>query len=269
MAIRELLVYVDNDRHCATRVNYAADLARGHEASLTGIYLKRTVEVPSYASAYLPPEVLDAGEQALTELADAAEQVFRENAGEQSGGLNWEIAAGPGCDGLSARARYADFTILAQYDPEDPDMNVHYRPDSVIFDAGRPLLLVPYAGRFEVPERALVAWDGSREAARALHDALPLLQVCTRVDLVSVGNPEDGESEVVRYLQRQGVSAEHRWLPSADLDAADALLSYASDLGSNLIVMGGYGHSRLRELVLGGMTRHLLAHMTVPVLLSH
>ncbi len=269
MTIRELLVYVDNDRRCAMRVDYAADLARRHEAALTGIYLRRTVEVPSYASAYLPPEVLQAGERALAGLVEAAEAAFRESAGTLPGGLDWEVVTGPGCEGLSERARYADLTVLAQHDPEDPDMNVHYRPDSVIFDAGRPLLVVPYAGQFEPAQRALVAWNGSREAARALHDSLAMLQACTRVDLVSVASSAEEDGEVVRYLQRHGVAAQYHQLPAADLDAADALLSYAADIGSDLIVMGGYGHSRLREMVLGGMTRHLLAHMTVPVLLSH
>jgi nucleotide-binding universal stress UspA family protein len=137
--------------------------------------------------------------------------------------------------------------------------------------------VVPYIGGSDIiGRRALVAWNASREAARALNDAIPLLEDAENVTVLSV-NPKRGirgegdlpAADIALHLARHGMKAEASYVVAEDIGVGDALLSRAADLGSDLIVMGGYGHSRLREIVLGGATRTVLRHMTVPVLLSH
>ena len=143
--------------------------------------------------------------------------------------------------------------------------------------AGRPVLVVPYAGAFEtVGKRALIAWDGTREANRALNDALPLLADAEAVSVVFVGSRErDLEQHraalerAVRHLHQHGIEADLEETLRGDLAVSDILLSRAADLAADVIVAGGYHHSQLREALLGGVSRELLDHMTVPVLMSH
>src|SRR3954454_13493204 len=146
-----------------------------------------------------------------------------------------------------------------------------------MLSSGRPVLAVPYAGQFErVGERVLVAWNASRESTRAVNDALPLLRGAKVVTILAV-NPRQGieghgdvpAADIALHLARHGVKAEAAHTVAKDISEGDALLSYAADIGADLIVAGAYGHSRARELVFGGVTRTLIAEMTAPVLLSH
>jgi nucleotide-binding universal stress UspA family protein len=148
---------------------------------------------------------------------------------------------------------------------------------NVMLASGRPVLAIPYAGQFEqIGERVLVAWNASREATRAVNDALPLLMGAKAVTILAV-NPKHGieghgdvpAADIALHLARHGVKAEAAHTIAKDISEGDALLSYAADLGADLIVAGGYGHSRAREMVFGGATRTLLQEMTVPMLLSH
>ncbi len=151
------------------------------------------------------------------------------------------------------------------------------RPDHVVTAAGRPVLVVPYAGTFaRVGIRVLVAWDGTREANRALHDALPLIGDAEAVTVIYVGTREADLDRartrlegVVQHLQRHGVMAHPEESPRNGISISDALLSRAADLGADMIVAGAYHHSHLRETLLGGVSRDLLDHITVPVLMSH
>src|SRR5262249_16615355 len=150
-------------------------------------------------------------------------------------------------------------------------------PERLILGAGRPVLVVPYAGRFErIGERVLLAWNASREATRAANDALALLERATKVTVLSV-NPRRGPTghrdipgaDIALHLARHGVRCEASSITTDEVGLDDMLLSQAADSDADLIVMGGYGHSRLGELVLGGATRHILRQITVPVLMSH
>src|SRR5690606_4452572 len=150
-------------------------------------------------------------------------------------------------------------------------------PADFVMRCGRPVLLVPYAGRFEaVGRRVLVAWDAGREAARAVRDALPLLKRAEHVEVVSFNPDRPGArhgpipgADLAAYLARHDVKVHVSQQHGDDIEVGEQILSRAADLHSDLIVMGAYGHSRLRELALGGATRTLLASMTVPVLMSH
>ena len=146
-------------------------------------------------------------------------------------------------------------------------------PEYVVLAAGRPVLVVPYIGaRDTVGARIVVAWDGSREAARSIADALPFLTGAETVTLLMIdatNNPDIAPDDIRRYLARHTVDAELVATPSASLDVGDGLLSRVADLDADLLVMGAYGHSRLREFVMGGASRYIFQHMTVPVLMSH
>jgi nucleotide-binding universal stress UspA family protein len=188
-----------------------------------------------------------------------------------------EIPAGPEAD-PALHARYADLAILGQLDPDRGDSELTKpRPEQVALVSGRPVLVVPYAGHFDsIGRRVLVAWNASREAARAVSDAMPLLAAAELVTVLTIdpregpnGHGEIPGADISLHLARRGVKAETDRTVSAGLPVGEVMLSRAADLGADLIVMGAYGHSRARELLLGGATRSLLRSMTVPVLMSH
>jgi nucleotide-binding universal stress UspA family protein len=177
---------------------------------------------------------------------------------------------------LRLNARYADLVISPQAEPTD-EPETRLLPHEIVLAAGRPVLFVPYAGRFpDAGRRVLVAWDGGREAARAVSDALPFLARAETVE-VSVFDPErsprtHGEqpgADIALFLSRHGVKVTVHRQSGAGYDVGAQILSRAADAAADLIVMGGYGHARVRELVLGGVTRTILESMTVPVLMSH
>ena len=174
--------------------------------------------------------------------------------------------------GIIELAKTVDLTILGQASAQPERL----RAEEVAIGAGRPILVVPYVGSDTVGRHALVAWDGSREAVRALNDALPLLEKADAVTVMFVGARETSLGEhrpsverAVLHLRRHGISARVEETVQGDLRIADVLLSRAADLGADLIVAGVYHHSQLREAIIGGVSRELLDHMTVPVLMSH
>jgi len=178
---------------------------------------------------------------------------------------------------LVRHAHCSDLTVLSQADPDAPGhRQVQAIVEQVVLHSARPTLVLPYAGRIEkVGTHALVAWDDSREAARAMSDALPMLRRAARVQVVGWNESGDDSSalrarldDVNRWLMWQGVSAEVR-VETTEIGIAEAMLSRAADLNIDLIVMGAYGHTRWSERMLGGATRGLLSSMTVPVLMSH
>lgn len=182
-------------------------------------------------------------------------------------------------DTLPRAARYCDLTVMTQHDPDDEHaFRAPHLAADVLLQSGRPVLVLPYAGDgvFAPPRRVLVGWNASREAARALRDALPLLRGAANVEVAVFETPEDVDldhgdvpgADIGLWLARHGVKVEVRYVPTG-VGAGEALLSHAADMGADLIVAGGYGHSRLREAVLGGVTRTLLSSSPVPVLLSH
>jgi nucleotide-binding universal stress UspA family protein len=173
-------------------------------------------------------------------------------------------------------ARYADLTVVGQgIDLGDAPGVLAILPEELALGVGRPVLVVPRYGTFPaLGDHVLVAWNGSREATRAVNDAIPILQRAQKVTVLAIdpdGDPDRRipSADMALHLARHGINAVAAQTRGADITVGDVLLSYAADLGVDLIVAGGYGHTRFREMVLGGATRHLLQHMTVPVFLSH
>ena len=279
MAYKDLLVHVDDTKSCARRVQAAVDLAVAHEAHLTGLYVIADPSPAVFASGYVPPDLLDDLQRRVRERAEAALARFAEVAARNQIAfetrtdrvLYTEVA-----DALATNARYADLLIVGQADPDDPEGPV-YLPEAVTLASGRPSLVIPYVGPAPtLGQRITVAWSATREAARAVNDALPLLARAQAVDVVTVnpretpfGHGEEPGADIALHLARHGIKVEVQRIETRELDVANAILSHLADRGSDLLVMGAYGHSRLRELVLGGVTRTILRDMTVPVQMAH
>jgi nucleotide-binding universal stress UspA family protein len=279
MTYKDLLVHVDDTRSCAERLRATVDLAVAHEAHLTGVYIIADPSPAAFVSGYAPPDLLEMLQQRARERAEAALARFAEIASRNQ--ISFEtrmdrVLYTALADALATNARYADLAIVGQADPDDAE-TPSYLPEEVTLASGRPSLVIPYIGPPPtLGQRVTVAWNASREAARAVNDALPILKRAQAVDVVTVnpndapfGHGEEPGADIALHLARHSIKVEVRRIETHDLDVANTILSHIADRGSDLLVMGAYGHSRLRELVLGGVTRTILREMTVPVLMAH
>jgi nucleotide-binding universal stress UspA family protein len=275
MAIRDILVHLDAAPAAAARLDLAAALARRHDARLTGLVVIDIVlppiATPDSGGAALGP-LLDAMRRDALVEAEGIRTRFEETLSRIGVPGEWRMAEGLSAELVARHGRTADLVVLGQPDPEAGAPNATAVFEGALFSSGRPVLVVPHAGRFaDVGRRPLIAWNGRREAARAVHDALPLLDGAERAIVLTVGaeGDEDPSAEILDHLGRHDLPASAAHETARDLDVADTLLNYAAESGADLLVMGAYGHSRLREFVLGGATRSILRQMTLPVLMAH
>jgi nucleotide-binding universal stress UspA family protein len=277
MALKDIALHVDASKAARARIQLAVGLAARHDAHLTGLFVYPRLTLPVGFAADLPPQFLEAQHALFEEQAGAAEVQFEDLCKHGGVRSEWRATHGDVADALSNHGRYADLIILGQYNEDDPLSVRAGAPDDVIMASGRPVLVVPYIGASTVPgKEVLVAWNASRESSRAANDALPLLIGADKVTVL-VLDTADSDTEqadlpgadISTHLARHGVNVEAQHVRASGVDVGNMLLSRAADTGADLIVMGAYGHSRLREWMLGGVTRELLEHMTAPVLLSH
>lgn len=276
MTYKTIVVHVDNSSHAPARMRHAARLAAGFGAHLIGSAFSG---VSRYAGAEVGIELAMMAPLQMTAIREQNEQALARfdaiAAAEGVASAERRLLDDDPAGGLALQARYADLVVLSQTDPDEP-ASAHLiggMPEQVVLDGGRPVLIIPYAGEFaSIGRRAMVAWDGSLEATRAVYHALPLLRGASQVT-VAVFKPADWAgrepgADLALYLARQGVKCEVRKEP-APISAGEDLLSLAADLQAELIVMGCYGHSRFREIMLGGVSETVLSSMTAPVLMSH
>ncbi len=281
MGVKDILVHLDTTEQAATRLRLAAEMARRHAAHLTGL-LVIDVMLPPLAGGEMGGGTMLADlleQMRQTALADAArvETAFRERLRLDGLSGEWRQVEGATAELVALHARYADLVLLGQEDPEGSQPAAGPVIEQVLFASGRPVLLVPYAGRFEsLGRRVLIGWNASREAARAVNDALPLLMQAETVTVLAInprrgvgGHGEEPGADIALHLARHGVKVNVEHTVTSGISDAETLLNYAADLSADLLVIGAYGHSRFRELVLGGVTRTLLREMTVPVLMAH
>lgn len=277
MSYKDLLVYVDDSASNDKRVEAAITLAKQNDAHLIGLYVVEQFQIPTYAEFPIGQEMVDAAQNAFISQANKARRHFE--AATDAAGLSyeWRALQKNVVTALLEHARYADLIILGQTDTNDPNDQSDGLADHTVLATGRPSLVIPYIGaQRPMGRHIVVSWNGSREATRAVNDALPLLKGAEKVEVVSV-NPEDNRAgsegipctDLCLHLARHGVICEAVAYTAKDIDVGDLLLSRVADTGADTIVMGAYGRSRFREMVLGGATRHLLEHMTVPVFMSH
>jgi nucleotide-binding universal stress UspA family protein len=274
MSYKTLLVHLDDSRRSDERAAFALDLALKHTAHVIGLYV--------VCQDLLRPLVRRDDSLNLGELeAQGAQRMNRAReqftaAAERAGcPFEWRAPAGPAIDVAVLHARHADLVVMGQEDPDDDASYIARNfTEEVVMGGGRPVIVLPYAGRIaSFGENVIVAWDGSREAARALADAMPLLKRARSVTVTSVQKRSDQDEpvgfDVAGYLERHRVRAGFVSIPrSPGMTTAATLLNQLTDLHADLLVMGAYGHARAREHVLGGVTHAMLETMTTPVLMS-
>ncbi len=257
--------------------DYAVSLAAALDAHLTAIAFIYDPIVPASGTGYIPAEIIET-QQADNEKA-AKDAITRFSAAASRAGISAEPLtlsasfAGAG-ERLARIARRFDLAVVGQAEPNISAVE-EVIAESTLFGSGRPMVVVPYIQKAPLKlDNVMVCWDGSRPAARAIADAMPLLEKAGRVEIVIVTNERGKQDEIEgadmgQHLARHGLKVDVHRMAGGNIDVADALLSHAADSGTDLIVMGGFGHSRLREFVLGGVTHSIMRSMTVPTLMSH
>jgi len=281
MAYKDILVVTDATSAGNARMATAAALAARFDAHLTGLFVMTPPIIPTYAAAEIPQAVFEIQREAAEADAATARKAFDAAVKASGARAEWRVAESTVIEAATISARYADLVVVGQGDPEtgfaagvDPQL-----AGDLAIHAGRPVLVTPYApAQKTIGKRVLVAWNASRESARAVADAMPFLTSASHVVTLSV-NAESGQragthgadpgADIALHLARHGVKVQAAHTIAPDIDPSDALLNRASDDAIDLIVMGAYGHTRLREMVLGGVTRDMLATSPVALLLSH
>jgi len=273
--IKDLVVNLSLDRDVAGP--FAISVADALGAHVAGVAFSYEPIVPPTVMGGVPASYIDqqraennkAANDALTRFDEAAR---RAGVSFESRAVGASVAGA--ADRFGAIARRFDLAMVGQADPDKmtpEDLII----EGALFSSGRPVLVVPYIQKAPLKlDRVMVCWDASRNAARAIADAMPLLRRAKSVDVVIVASERVKSDEVPgadigQHLARHDLKVEVKRIVSTDTDVANTILSHAADSSADFIVMGGYGHSRLREFVLGGATRGILASMTVPTLMSH
>ncbi len=275
--IKDIIVNLSVARNGSTVGNYAVSVAAALQAHLTGIAFIYDPVVPVSGTGYIPADVIESQRADNETAAEAAIKDF--TAATDRAGISAEpqmlsaSLTGAG-DQFARMARRFDLAIVGQAQPEMSTME-QIIGETTLFESGRPIIMVPYIQKAPFKTgNVMICWDGSRTAARAVADAIPILGKSSRIEIVSVTSERGKQDEIEgadigQHLARHGLKVDVHRISRGNIDVADALLSHAADSAADLMVMGGYGHSRLREFVLGGVTRSIFQSMTLPVLLSH
>ncbi len=279
MSYKTIVVQLDTSERAPSRLEYALRLAKQFGAHVNGVFSAFTPDPRSFYVMAGSAEYFEAHREFRRKRRDALERTFQGELLRAGVSGQWIDHNEYPKEVMPRYARYADLVIAGQDDPNDPESFIadHF-PEALVLSAGRPVLFTPYVGVFPtLGENVMVAWNGSREATRAVHDALPLLQRAKRTTIVTLNGLKDEPhgsripgADIALVLARHGIRAEVAELDGIDdVPLGDMLLSRVSQLNADLVVMGAYGHSRWQELVMGGATRSMLQSMTVPVLMSH
>jgi nucleotide-binding universal stress UspA family protein len=280
MGLKDLLVHLEDSESSRARAKLGIALARAHGAHLTGLYVAAETRIPPELAVTIQEDILARERGASEATARRINAEFARAARDAGAGVETRISH---CDWMhiqdviTERVRHVDLAILGQPNPDRDSPVGRAVIEAAFMETGRPALVVPYVGAGEpFGQRVLVAWNDRCEAARAVNDAMPLLERADSVTVLCVdphpgregAGPEPG-ADIALHLARHGIAVGVHVVRSGDTGVAEVILTELAQGGYDLLVMGGYGHSRMREVVLGGVTRHMLGHMTVPVLLSH
>jgi len=285
---RRLMVHVGDDPHDEALVRFAARLAARHDAGLLAVHAAEPFSLGAYLSPEAAMTAAEANQTLVRERSTRARERVRSASQAAGLAIDLQVPGGDPLRALTAHSRCADLAVVAAPGASDGDALTTGFASRLLVGAGCPILFAPPAAQLDCGKRVLVAWADRRESARALRDALPILRAAASVEVLRLASGHGGEGAepldtVAAYLAAHGVQArcsvralreapfaERVLTPNVvDASIAELLLSHAADAAADLIVMGGYGQSRTYELVLGGVTRSMLATMTVPVLMSH
>jgi nucleotide-binding universal stress UspA family protein len=275
--IKDIIVNLSVTKNDSTVGNYAVSVAAALQAHLTGIAFIYDPIVPISGTGYIPADVIESQRADNETAADAAIKDFTtttDRAGISAEPQSLTASLTGAGDQFARMARRFDLAIVGQAQQEMSTME-QIIGETTLFESGRPMIMVPYIQKAPFKTgNVMICWDGSRTAARAVADAIPILGKSSRIEIVSVTSERGKKDEIEgvdigQHLARHGLKVDVHRISKGNIDVADALLSHAADSAADLMVMGGYGHSRLREFVLGGVTRSIFQSMTLPVLLSH
>jgi nucleotide-binding universal stress UspA family protein len=274
--IKDIIVNLDlGARDCAG--DFALSVAETFDAHVLGVAVAYDPIISGSIMGGIPPQFIDswrAESEKKTHVAIGRFEQAAKRAGISAEGLALSTDISAAASQLGAMARRFDLAVVSQPEPEK-SIAEEGVGEAVLFESGRPVIMVPYIQQQGLKlDRVMVCWDGGRAASRAIADSMPFLEKAKQIEVVLVaGNPAKSDeipgADLGQHLARHGLKINVKRLVAPDIDVTSAVLSYAADSSADMIVMGGYGHSRLREFVLGGVTRGILATMTVPTLMSH
>ena len=262
MAIKNILVHQDSTHNCATRLKVAVALAKEHSAHLKVVF----------ARGGWKESITESAQESRKEFESLVKGVDAEWVEADAFDPDKNLV-----DQLLWHTRHSDLVILGQYNERDHGFSPKTLVEQLMLESGRPVLVIPHGWKLApIGDRVMVAWDRKRESTRAVNDAMPFLERATLVELVAVTSKKpaankkfDRCADLAIHLGHHGIQSVTNNLIARDIDIANLLLSIITDGDIDMVVMGGYGHARLRETVLGGVTKDLLMQMPVPVLMSH
>ena len=278
MSLKTILISLNDLPRAEALIEAAGKLALEHDAHLVGLFVVPAMRVYPVVTLQVPPEFFEAQRKVFEKQAEEARALFEGHCERNMLSHEWRLEHSPSpliADSVIRHALQADLVIASQPESgENPDIESDFA-ERIIMETGRPVLFLPRVGEYDTIGREVVcAWNATREATRAIHDALPILRKARQVHLAWVDPQKDEEAEdlpgadMAAALARHGVNAAAEELVSGGIEVGEVLLNHIAETGADLLVMGAWGHSRLREYVFGGATQHLLEHMTAPVLFS-
>jgi nucleotide-binding universal stress UspA family protein len=274
--LNDIAVLLPVDRPAGVLIDCAASVATLFEAHLDGIacvYQALNPMIASEAAAVVMAAEYDTGAERAAAVLDQFEIVTRRLGIPHDARSTFDVSYAA-TRAVTEMSRLYDLNILAQPDRSNPSQT-DFLSEAVLFGSGRPVLMVPYIAQGPIKtDRVLICWNGGVPAARAVHDAMPFLRKAKAIDVIAVNENEDAagnasSAALITHLARRDLAARHHQITADAGNIHNAILSLAADSDTDLIVMGGYGHSRLREFILGGTTRGMFESLTAPALISH
>ncbi len=280
MSLKTILVVLNDEKRADLLTETALDVAETHGGHLIGLYVRPAMQIYPAVGMQVSPEMYEVHDKYFKDASDEAEKRFEAAVDRRGVSGEWRSEATRGsviADKVIEHGLQADLIITGQFDPENVGGIEHDCAERIVMESGRPVLLVPTAGSYKsIGKNIIIAWNATRESARAAFDALPFIQAAESARLVWIDSQKDEDhagnlpgSEMAASLSRHGANVTTDALPSGGEAVSDALLNVAADHGADLLVMGAYGHSRVREFVFGGATYNVFRNMTIPVLMSH
>ncbi|MEP3247366.1 MAG: universal stress protein [Sneathiella sp.] len=274
MSLKTILLHLTNDERLETRLSVALSLAAENKAHIVGLYTITPVTPPTSFMGYIPPEFVERTRGIEAENAKQAAARLQTKADAENISCSVIEEEGYAPDILVKHALTSDIVVIGQVDPDD-DASAQYQnlADDLVVGCPCPVLSVPYAGNFKAfGSHIIIGWNNTPEASRAMRNALPFIRKAEKITLLNVNPATDqsvGNEAAKQFLERHGATVEVKVGYWPELGVGNALLDALVDYNADMLVMGAYGHSRLREMILGGATQEILEHMTAPVLFSH
>ena len=279
MAIKDLLVAYDGNVASRKAAEFAVQMARKYKASITGLHIYQTETYESHVRAWIPEDVLARVEEARLEAEKSIGVNFKDllTAATFKGTANWHSHQGRANELIPRYSRYFDLLLIGQFTSVFETNLGSTQPEDIVMRSGKPIVIVPK--ELEVRPfqgTAAIAWDGSRSAARALTDAMQILETKERLDVIIVDREGAGDPtgmpagfDIMSHLKRHGINANKVLLKARKTQVGDVILDHCATTSPDVLVMGAYGRRKFGTLLFGGVTRHILQHMNVPLLLSH